>query len=316
MTDKSIDRNMLSRGRVWHSRAAVAAGAVAALTVLGACSDTNVPYYTAPTSVSESPAGIQNAVTGVFAATRIDIGGIVTTLSAGYGRNGAVFENTEARTVQYPLGVLATPTSSGGDLGAGVSEHCAGAPDDGRLCGRGAALHLRAARGAERRDADRDRVQLHDHGRSARHPGDRDHGSGSRKRAGPRVLQQGRVGVHRRGARFGQHRSHHSGIHDDSGPAPEGFCRTQRRGPEHDGWHVCLIQPGAGSQGESGARVRDRANRQGYFPGHSEPRRSRRRCVDGRDDGTHCVGHVQPGSARAGPVRGLQPRAVRDHARL
>ncbi len=110
MTHMSTDQ---SRDRRSHSRLAVAVGAIAAMALLAACSDTNVPYYTAPTSVSESPAGIQNAVTGVFAATRIDVGGIVTTLSAGYARNGAVFENTEARTVQYPLGVLATPTSSG-----------------------------------------------------------------------------------------------------------------------------------------------------------------------------------------------------------
>ena len=68
-----------------------------------------MPFFTAPTSVPNSPAGIQNAVTGIFAAQRIDIGAFVTTVAAGYARDGAVFTNTEARTVEYPLGVFATP---------------------------------------------------------------------------------------------------------------------------------------------------------------------------------------------------------------
>lgn len=101
-------------GRRWHRRLAVVAGVVGGMAMLGACSDTNVPFYTAPTSVSLSPAGIQNDLTGVFAATRIDIGTFVTTVAAGYARDGAVFENTEARTVEYPLGVFPTPTTSGG----------------------------------------------------------------------------------------------------------------------------------------------------------------------------------------------------------
>jgi hypothetical protein len=110
MTDMSIDQR---RDRRTHSRLAAAAGAAALMAVLGACSDTNVPFYTAPTSVARSAAGIQNAVTGLFAATRIDIGTFVTTVGAGFGRDGAVFENTEARTVEYPLGVAPLPSSSG-----------------------------------------------------------------------------------------------------------------------------------------------------------------------------------------------------------
>jgi len=85
---------------------ALAAGAAA-------CSDTNVPYFTAPTSVPNSPAGIQNAVSGLFAATRNNIGTYVITFAAGYARDGAVFTNTEPRTVEYPLGVLPTPTTAG-----------------------------------------------------------------------------------------------------------------------------------------------------------------------------------------------------------
>ncbi len=62
-----------------------------------------------------SPGGVQNAITGLFSATRVDVGGFVTTVGAGYSRDGAEFLNTEARTVEYPLGVFPTPTSSGAD---------------------------------------------------------------------------------------------------------------------------------------------------------------------------------------------------------
>ena len=86
----------------------------ATLPLLAACKDNNIPFYTAPTSVSASPAGVQNAVTGLLGAFRIDMGTFVITVSAGYARDGAVFTNTEPRTVTYPLGVAATPNTSGG----------------------------------------------------------------------------------------------------------------------------------------------------------------------------------------------------------
>ena len=38
-----------------------------------ACKDSNVPFLTAPTSVAASPAGIQNALGGLFAGSRIDM---------------------------------------------------------------------------------------------------------------------------------------------------------------------------------------------------------------------------------------------------
>ena len=89
--------------------------AVASVVALAACSDSNVPFFVAPTSVAGTPGGIQNAITGLFSATRIDMGGFVTTVGAGYSRDGGQFLNTEARTVEYPLGVFPTPTSSGAD---------------------------------------------------------------------------------------------------------------------------------------------------------------------------------------------------------
>lgn len=81
-----------------------------------ACSEGNVPFYTAPTSVPSSIAGLDNAVSGLFAASRNDLGafqGIEFNTVAGYARDGAVFTNTEPRTVTYPLGVLVIPNTSG-----------------------------------------------------------------------------------------------------------------------------------------------------------------------------------------------------------
>jgi hypothetical protein len=81
-----------------------------------ACKDSNVPFLTAPTSVAASPAGIQNALSGMYAGMRIDMNnGIAGFLSVAVGmaRDGAIFTNTEPRTVEYPLGVLNFPHTSG-----------------------------------------------------------------------------------------------------------------------------------------------------------------------------------------------------------
>jgi hypothetical protein len=99
-----------------HIGARVQLGALLAAGMLGTlagCKDSNVPFYTAPTSVSATPAGIQNAVTGLLGAYRLDMGTFAITVAAGYARDGAVFTNTEPRTVEYPLGILATPNTSG-----------------------------------------------------------------------------------------------------------------------------------------------------------------------------------------------------------
>jgi hypothetical protein len=55
-----------------RSRAYRALVASAVVLTLGACQDSVVPYYTAPTSVPTSTTGIQNAVTGLFSASRND----------------------------------------------------------------------------------------------------------------------------------------------------------------------------------------------------------------------------------------------------
>src|SRR5215469_2322670 len=77
------------------------------------CSEQNVPFFTAPTEVPASVSGLQNAVSGLFSASRNDIGTVEFSPVAGYARDGAIFTNTEPRTVTYPLGVDAIPNTSG-----------------------------------------------------------------------------------------------------------------------------------------------------------------------------------------------------------
>jgi len=78
-----------------------------------------VPYFTAPTTVPNSPDGIQNVAGGLFAATRNDIAsvpfGVLFAVATGYSRDGGDFTNTEPRTITEPLGVSFTPSSYTGE---------------------------------------------------------------------------------------------------------------------------------------------------------------------------------------------------------
>lgn len=91
------------------TRGRVVLGALT-LAAIAACSDSNVPFFTAPTSVPNSPVGIQNGVTGLFSATRLDLGTFVLDM-AGYGRQYGNFTNTEPRFITYTLGINPTPNS-------------------------------------------------------------------------------------------------------------------------------------------------------------------------------------------------------------
>jgi starch-binding outer membrane protein, SusD/RagB family len=81
-----------------------------------ACYDSNVPYLTAPTAPVPTPSGVDNDVSGLFAASRIDmtigISGFLS-IAVGMARDGAIFTFTEPRTVLYPLGVEPMPSTSG-----------------------------------------------------------------------------------------------------------------------------------------------------------------------------------------------------------
>lgn len=79
--------------------------------VAAACADSVVPLFTAPTSVSNTTTGINQAMTGLFSYSRQDQGSVALELSA-FGREGANFTNTEPRFITYDLGI--TPIPVGG----------------------------------------------------------------------------------------------------------------------------------------------------------------------------------------------------------
>ncbi len=104
-----------SPSRVAKIRGATVLG-VLALAVAAACSDSNVPFFTAPTTVPNTPQGIDNGVTGMISGSRLDYGGFVLAM-AGFGRQAGNFTNTEPRFITYNLGVVPTVASTGGTGG-------------------------------------------------------------------------------------------------------------------------------------------------------------------------------------------------------
>jgi hypothetical protein len=99
-----------SGGRRFRRRGAVIVGA-AAIVVAAACNDSNVPFLTAPTQVPNSATGIQQAVTGLIASTRIDMFQVALELSA-MSRELTNFTNTEPRFIEYDTGIDPTPVGS------------------------------------------------------------------------------------------------------------------------------------------------------------------------------------------------------------
>jgi hypothetical protein len=85
-----------------------ALGATIALTA--ACSDGNVPFLTAPTTVAHTPTGVQNAVTGLFSSSRNDVVNYITFLST-FSRDAPNFTNTEARYITEGLAIMPIPNT-------------------------------------------------------------------------------------------------------------------------------------------------------------------------------------------------------------
>jgi hypothetical protein len=75
-----------------------------------ACKDSNIPFYTSPTSVSNSPDGIQNAITGLIAASRQDVANYIfyTTM---FARDEANIQEDNPQNTLYGLGLDAIPTT-------------------------------------------------------------------------------------------------------------------------------------------------------------------------------------------------------------
>jgi hypothetical protein len=105
----------LERGTTRRStllRAAAALGLMGTA-VAGACSPSNVGYLTAPTSVPNSPVGIQNAVTGLFSATRLDVYGFIIDMST-FARDAAIVWGDNPQDVTWFAGVVPIPPASAG----------------------------------------------------------------------------------------------------------------------------------------------------------------------------------------------------------
>jgi hypothetical protein len=115
MTHSRMAGNAGSPRRVARLRGATVLG-VLALAAAAACSDSNVPFFTAPTTVPNTPQGIDNGVTGMISGSRLDYGGFVLDM-AGFGRQAGNFTNTEPRFITYNLGVVPTVASTGGTGG-------------------------------------------------------------------------------------------------------------------------------------------------------------------------------------------------------
>lgn len=87
--------------------------ALGALVLAGAagCKDSNVPFYTAPTSISNTPDGVQNAITGLFESTRQDVGNDIYYLTM-FARDEANIQEDNPENVIDGTGIAAIPSSS------------------------------------------------------------------------------------------------------------------------------------------------------------------------------------------------------------
>jgi hypothetical protein len=91
---------------------AVSVALVVAVPLVVSCKDSNVPFLTAPTTISKTPTGVQNAVTGLFSASRNDVVNYITFLST-FARDAANFTNTEARYITEGLAIMPIPNTDG-----------------------------------------------------------------------------------------------------------------------------------------------------------------------------------------------------------
>jgi starch-binding outer membrane protein, SusD/RagB family len=93
-------------GRKVLLRVTTALSAAAVLS-MAACKDSNVPYFVAPTSVPTTLGGVQNATTGLFSATRNDVGSFILFMST-FARDVGNFTNTEDRFITELMGISQT----------------------------------------------------------------------------------------------------------------------------------------------------------------------------------------------------------------
>lgn len=86
---------------------------VATAAAFGACSDANVPFYNEPTGISNTQSGIQNAVSGLFSSSRIDIGnGLSWQTQFARDLGNIQFDNPE--NIAFGTGETPIPNGDGG----------------------------------------------------------------------------------------------------------------------------------------------------------------------------------------------------------
>lgn len=96
------------RGTPWHHVRYTALAIATVIVALAACQDSVVPYFTAPTSVPNSQAGVRQAVLGLFSYTRNDQTTNVLENSS-FAREAGNFTNTDPRWIEFDLGIKPIP---------------------------------------------------------------------------------------------------------------------------------------------------------------------------------------------------------------
>src|SRR5579862_2394874 len=85
----------------------------ALLATVAACSDSNVPFLTEPTSIDNTPGGIQNAVTGLFASSRLEVGNYIYWMSQ-FARDQGNIQFDNPQDIQEGTGLTPIPAGDQG----------------------------------------------------------------------------------------------------------------------------------------------------------------------------------------------------------
>jgi len=110
-TTNPMAADRFSRRTVVRGAAALVSAAVMCLGL--ACRDSNVPFFTAPTAVPNTQAGIQNAVAGLFGFSRNDIGNYAQLMS-GFSRDVVQMTNGNPQILTMNTGLAPIPAASDG----------------------------------------------------------------------------------------------------------------------------------------------------------------------------------------------------------
>lgn len=88
---------------------------LAAAMLLGsaACKDSTVPFFTEPVGVDNTPGGIQNAITGLFASSRIEVGGYLYWMTQ-FARDQGNIQFDNPQDIQEGTGLTPIPSGDAG----------------------------------------------------------------------------------------------------------------------------------------------------------------------------------------------------------